>query len=466
MENIIEIATGKEITDKIQTDEYGSILKSFGITYTVENFGLESGNCSLFNRWVIYLSFYSKNAEEIIRKITPFLYAYNIPFKVTKNKYLIDKINDLWYGTNEAGKILTIYPDIKRNNELIIRQIDSMTMLYSGPVVQDTVRLGKIMYVSYCEALNITNENGNLAIRYYVPKTVRKYFTIPKKYKVSRRKAIIGRYYVPIKLLKFNPKGDLQVGVNLKNFQLTKCLIKQARSLSSEDSYGRSAFHKLLWQSKVIQDIDDDIPTAAFIDFCRNGQDHYLILEYLEGQTLRQIIHSIHNNRPWQDLSSPEKAQLIGYVIQVIEIIIHLHKIGYLHRDIQVDNFIIDNGVVRIIDFELAYSLKDQMPTPAYGMGTLGFVSPEQMAGRPPSVTEDIYSIGALIGFVILNPLTLAEFSDDLTEKLTATDLEDSIIHLIGNCMDENPHKRPYCDIILKTLSRYLKTLSTSRENK
>ncbi len=61
-------------------------------------------------------------------------------------------------------------------------------------------------------------------------------------------------------------------------------------------------------------------------------------------------------------------------------------------------NFLVtDKNEIVLIDLELTYSMSDRYPEPPFKFGTEGFMSPEQRALESPTISEDVYSIGALM---------------------------------------------------------------------
>jgi serine/threonine protein kinase len=410
---------------------YGKTLLKFGIAYRVNDPWLEVGIFDPDNTRILYISVLSQYAEKLIHYVAPLLQAYKVSFKLLQNSKLIDLSNGLAFGASDAGKVFMIYPDSDKQAALLTDELEKGTKEYEGIILEDCIRIGKVLY---------TGVN--------VP------FKIPKAYRIKKRKGIIGKYYVPIKLIKFSPKGDINLGVNLKGFSFTPCIIKQARAGSFTDKFSRQSFHKLQWQKTVLEDLQGKIPVPYVIDFCRKGRDYYLITEYIEGESLLEKIHTLYGNQNWQNLSADKRNELLGYFQQITTIIRELHTIGYLHRDIQINNFIIKDQKVYIIDFELAYNMTAGIPSPPFGFGTAGFVSPEQRISQIPTPAEDIYSLGALLAFIILNPQSSLEFSGNIYDSLVRTGLDESILNVVINCLAPVAENRPSLHEILNVFNK------------
>src|SRR5205807_4873427 len=127
----------------------------------------------------------------------------------------------------------------------------------------------------------------------------------------------------------------------------------------------------------------------------------YIVSELLEGQTLRERLR----NGPLPSRKA------IEYALQVARGLAAAHEKGIVHRDLKPENlFITHDERVKILDFGLAKlthqeegSQATNLPTASAGtepgvvLGTLGYMSPEQVRGRPADARSDIFSFGAIL---------------------------------------------------------------------
>jgi predicted Ser/Thr protein kinase len=114
----------------------------------------------------------------------------------------------------------------------------------------------------------------------------------------------------------------------------------------------------------------------------------FIAMEYVDGTTLSEII------KRRQGLPV---AQKLTYLEQICAGLSHAHRFGIVHRDIKPANVMVDSqDVVRILDFGIARVANSGMTTDGALMGTLNYMSPEQMIGRPVDYRSDIFSVGAL----------------------------------------------------------------------
>lgn len=118
----------------------------------------------------------------------------------------------------------------------------------------------------------------------------------------------------------------------------------------------------------------------------------YLVMEYVKGQTLRDIIKA---NGP---LSQRDAEQVMLGVLNALE---YSHRMGIIHRDIKPGNIMIsDQGVVKVMDFGIARALDDSAATMTQSQGVVGtaqYLSPEQARGETVDMRSDLYSAGCVL---------------------------------------------------------------------
>lgn len=127
---------------------------------------------------------------------------------------------------------------------------------------------------------------------------------------------------------------------------------------------------------------------------------HYLIMEYLDGQLLRDKLDG------WPLAVEP----LLDIAIQITEAIAAAHGQGIVHRDIKSSNiFITESGIAKLVDFGLAKlcpskpsglaldGFGEVVSMPGLTLGTVTHMSPEQVAGRELDARSDLFSFGIVL---------------------------------------------------------------------
>ncbi|MEW9501352.1 Stk1 family PASTA domain-containing Ser/Thr kinase [Jeotgalibacillus marinus] len=129
---------------------------------------------------------------------------------------------------------------------------------------------------------------------------------------------------------------------------------------------------------------------VTMYDVGDEGNDHYLVMEYVEGMTLKEYIQ-YHSPVPLDDA--------INIMSQLTSAISHAHHNGIIHRDIKPQNILIDlEGNIKITDFGIAMALSATSITQTNSvMGTVHYLSPEQARGGVTTKKSDIYSLGIVM---------------------------------------------------------------------
>ncbi|MEU6974750.1 MULTISPECIES: Stk1 family PASTA domain-containing Ser/Thr kinase [unclassified Streptomyces] len=118
----------------------------------------------------------------------------------------------------------------------------------------------------------------------------------------------------------------------------------------------------------------------------------YIVMEYVDGSTLRELLHSGRKLLPERTLE-----MTVG-ILQALE---YSHRAGIVHRDIKPANVMLTRtGQVKVMDFGIARAMGDSgmtMTQTAAVIGTAQYLSPEQAKGEQVDARSDLYSTGCLL---------------------------------------------------------------------
>ncbi|MBR2699277.1 MAG: protein kinase [Clostridia bacterium] len=130
------------------------------------------------------------------------------------------------------------------------------------------------------------------------------------------------------------------------------------------------------------------------LDVGTDGDVRYIVMEYVDGQTLKDMIRQ-------QGCINPDTA--IRMTIRILAAVDHAHRNGIVHRDIKPQNILVDSeGRVKVADFGIARLKATQTTTVEEGpgvsaLGSVHYFSPEQAKGEVADEKSDLYSVGVVM---------------------------------------------------------------------
>ncbi|MGZ5425959.1 MAG: protein kinase domain-containing protein [Thermoanaerobaculia bacterium] len=197
-------------------------------------------------------------------------------------------------------------------------------------------------------------------------------------------------------------------------------------------------------------------------DFGKEGEHTYAVMELLEGESLRDRLRA--------GAMAPKKA--VELASQVAEGLAAAHVRGIVHRDVKPENiFLGRDGRVKLLDFGLAKQLpswtsqsgrQTSLPTEAAAklhteagvvMGTVGYMSPEQVRGEPSDHRSDIFSFGVVLyemlsgrkafeGQSAVETLNAILHDDSAALVGTKGQMPPALERLVLHCLEKSPDSR------------------------
>src|SRR5450830_1538910 len=196
---------------------------------------------------------------------------------------------------------------------------------------------------------------------------------------------------------------------------------------------------------------------TAIYSFEEISGRHLLVQELLEGETLRSALAG----------GKLSQRKAIDYALQIAHGLAAAHEKGIVHRDLKPENlFVTKDGRVKILDFCLAKLTHQEeggqatnLPTASAGtepgvvMGTLGYMSPEQVKGKSADARSDIFSFGAILYEMLSGQRAfhgdsaaetmsaiLREEPPDLS--VTNQSISPGLERIVRHCLEKNPEQR------------------------
>src|SRR6266849_2383773 len=139
------------------------------------------------------------------------------------------------------------------------------------------------------------------------------------------------------------------------------------------------------------------------------GEQHFLVLEYLPGGTLKAKLQQTYSSGAVLSIED-----VLKYARQTAEGLAHAHARGIVHRDVKTSNLMLTKeGDVKITDFGVAKLSGSSLATvPGSLMGTIAYMSPEQVLGMGVDVRTDQFSFGVVLFELITGRLPFEAGND------------------------------------------------------
>jgi serine/threonine protein kinase len=187
----------------------------------------------------------------------------------------------------------------------------------------------------------------------------------------------------------------------------------------------------------------------------------YIAMEYLQGKTLAKKI---------QEQGRIDLSHCLHIMIQAADALACIHGKSIVHRDLKPENIMLihrdgDPNMVKLLDFGLARTrFQSRLTRTGMLVGTVNYMSPEQVSGRPSSAASDVYTLGVVFYEMLTGRRTFqGETITDIADKiLTDTpgepkqcrpEIPDEINRLIMKMLSKKPGRRPSAELVLNALT-------------
>ncbi|NOT62210.1 MAG: protein kinase, partial [Acidobacteria bacterium] len=254
----------------------------------------------------------------------------------------------------------------------------------------------------------------------------------------------IGAYRIE-RLLGRGGMGEVYLAEDLR-LERPVALKFLARRLAA-DSWAR---RRLIREAQAVARLDH--PNICAVFGLEEADEHsFIVMQYVEGETLAVRLRQ----RP------PVPAQALRFAEQIVRAIAEAHAHGLIHRDIKPQNVIVsDNEQLKVLDFGLAKSVEqtrdlaagdvaNQISQNGLVIGTIGYMSPEQLRAERLDFRSDVFSLGTLLYelFAGENPFARASGAETISAILTvqppplrnlASGVSTGLERLIHKCLEKD----------------------------
>ena len=193
--------------------------------------------------------------------------------------------------------------------------------------------------------------------------------------------------------------GEGGMGVVYKAEDLALLRTVAIKTISKQGQRSLGAETRFLREARAASSINHPNIVTVY-EIGETDQHAYIVMEYVEGQSLRQLITR----------RALDAAAVFDIALQICDALAEAHRQGVIHRDIKPENIVrTDRGRVKLLDFGLAKTIERSMPDDSgrtvaenltesgVVMGTLSYMSPEQLRGQPLDSRTDMFSFGIVL---------------------------------------------------------------------
>lgn len=177
-----------------------------------------------------------------------------------------------------------------------------------------------------------------------------------------------------------------------------------------------------------------NIPAIYDVRLSETDRQFFIIFQFIEGQTLREIITAS---------GAVPITQARAWFHQLASALDHAHRLGIIHRDIKPENIIVtpNKETAYLVDFGIAISAEDgkKLTKSGFVVGTPGYMSPEQYAGEPLDERTDVYSLGVTL-YETLSGHPLRPGSYEPLSTLNET-IPPQVDDLINACIEDKARR-------------------------
>lgn len=199
---------------------------------------------------------------------------------------------------------------------------------------------------------------------------------------------------------------------------------------------------------------------VGVLDQGQDGHVAYIVMEYIKGHTLRDVLN---------EKSALPPRLAFALIDPVIEGLAAAHAAGLIHRDVKPENVLIaDDGRIKVGDFGLARAVTATTSTGAL-IGTVAYLAPELVLGKPADARSDIYSAGIMLYEMLTGeqpysgdvPIQVAYQhvnASVVAPSLAVPGLAADIDELVQWCTAKEPEERPVDGSALLSELRHIRT--------
>lgn len=240
---------------------------------------------------------------------------------------------------------------------------------------------------------------------------------------------VINKVYEVLKQIHVSQNSQIYRAYdNLEDkFVIIKFLEKSDKNKESSELFRREV--------RSLENIDNQYVIRLLTSGEQDGF-YYLVMEQVHGALTLEA----HINSNYDELGLNKKLEIFKKILLGIE---EAHEMGVSHRDLNPTNILINDDEVKIIDFGIS-KIKKFIYEEKFTVSnhfTLGYASPEQLNGDTVGFSSDIFSLGAILYFILTNASPSTIFEERMA-MLAKTSISDELLNIVRKCTESKIENR------------------------
>lgn len=393
--------------------------------------------------WKVHVSATLSNDTAILTRAARVALENEIAFKFALDRNVLSLMNSKAWPRSRSGKFITIYPSDLDSFTHLLEKLYAELRSYDGPYILSDRRYKdcRVLYYRYggiqrVTLLEITGKKTLILVSpdgAQIPDTRTPYFSPPtwvtdpfpsESSLPSGGTLNAGRYQVK-EALAFSNSGGVYLAEDRNTGR--DVVLKEARPYTLMDAPGYDAIKLLKKEQEILEELRGTDVAAEFVDAFHDWEHFFLAEEYLDGLDAREIMLTRSPlMRVEPSLSDSETYYEIfrKMFTSFAERLSLLHERGIVFGDLSHTNLKVDPSTwaVRLIDLEAAFRPGVDRPTFLY---TPGYKSELSIRKDAMGFDEDLYSLAAIMLYMIFPISVLASLRDDLYDTVLRTMLAD-----------------------------------------
>ncbi len=362
--------------------------------------------------WKLHIAADPSTAIPLLKRVLVPLLLSNSSFKVIASLHHLTALNQGQYGWSQIGKYITIYPASQQEAVRLAKLLDRRTRSLSTLTIPSdrVLRAGSTVhyrYGSFHNTLSMQEPTGLIspAIRAptgeLIPDRRNHSYAVPPwcsdpfneagtNSELPATQRILAERYLLARVIATSLNHTLYLAGDLHNAR--SCVIKGPGSVWKQGA--EQINQGLLHEAHILTTLSS-LPQLPRLYTCiQQGTHIFLVLEDIVGESLHDYMKNMRNQGKPLEISL-----LLNWARQIATILKAIHAHELVYADLKPSNIIIaTSGQLRLLDFELT----DRWASLHIGTrGTRGYSSPARLSALPLDPTDDIYSFGALLYFMV-----------------------------------------------------------------